>query len=692
MSAPLSPYVKTLIRENYEWAARDLDLGERLWGLYSARAGRVHPMGDLWWAALSHYYGDESTAGRTWGMTRRGNQGELSAIRINRARRVSKARQALILAGFIKLRAVCGNMDAASAYAKTLAELLLDYDFRRGGMELLWSRWVEQSEVLGDAFTFTRWNRTKGRDIGRDPDTGLVVREGDVDTCLLPPWRVHFDDGFDEEEKSPWHIVETDESKVDLILEYQRTLREQDNPDRVAQAIWDAPSHNGVSRADGIDSGKVCIVNAIHKPTRLLPNGLLVRMIDAETVLERRPLLGPMGDYDEQGPYPVIRLAADMMMGQPHAWAPFWNVLAAQELSDALLTSHATLVTTYNDPIYALPIGAEERPSKLSEGPGRTWKMGASDKGKPELIERPEVKESALNFDEVIAREMQADMALNDAVTGQVQGTEKNAQAEALRASQAVQQVAPAAKAARRALSQLFELRLKTLRKNANGERLLRIVGQAKKHLLINAETFTGEQLAPFESVEFEDGNPMEATPQGRWAVVELYSERGLLKSVEDIDMALATGRLEPVVDPIRSENLLIQSENDLIRQGQVPHIFDTHNHVLHMRKHDEVTFTPQALQDGDLLSAHQQHWTEHYMAEFGVHPKADPLLAQRRKYIAGLGPDPAMGMPPGGGAPPPGGPHSMPPNGPAAVEPPQNPLNGEQFSNTQPPQGGGPA
>ena len=45
---------------------------------------------------------------------------------------------------------------------------------------------------------------------------------------------------------------------------------------------------------------------------------------------------------------------------------------------------------------------------------------------------------------ERVMAEMERDMALNDAVTGQTEGTEKNAQAEALRASQAVQQVAPA--------------------------------------------------------------------------------------------------------------------------------------------------------------------------------------------------------------------------------------------------------
>lgn len=713
MTQPLTPYVRSLIRDSYAWASRDLELGEKLWGLYSGLRTRPHPMGDFWEAALAHYYGSESLAGSTAYMSRRGEQGQIAAIRINRARRVSKARQALILAGFIKLRAVCGNMDAKSAYAKALAELLLDHDFRRGGIDNMWAQWVELAEVFGSAYTFTRWCPWAGRDIGRDPDTGMLVREGDLVTELCPPWLVEFDDSYPTVEQSPWNFVLTFEPKTDLVLAYRSTLR-TNNADEVAQAIWDSSTSsqfgNGL-RIGEADRHTACVLNAIHYPSPLLPQGLWLRMLDSENILERRALIGPQGDYDETGPRAVIPMQADVIAGSPHPWAPFWNVLAAQELSDALLTTHASLVTTCTDPVYAVPAGTANNPEKLTAGPGRKWVMGPGDKP-PFLLERPEVKESALNFDEVIASEMQADMALNDSVTGQSEGTEKNAQAEALRASQAVQQVAPAAKSARTALARLFELRLKTLRKNASGERMLSIVGQAKKHLLLTAQTYTPDQLAPFEGVEFEDGNPMEATPQGRWAVVQLYQELGLVKSIEDVDLALGTGRLDPVVDPIRDENKLILWENDAIRRGELPRVYVTQNHVLHMRKHDCVTMTPTALDDDALMSAHDAHWNEHYAMEFGIDPRQDPLLPQRRKFVQGLGPPPMApmgppGAPPGapvGGPPPPdagGAPPGagggggegapapeMPPNGPAAVEPPTNPLNGEQFSNTAPPMG----
>lgn len=702
-AAPMS-YVRTLLRDKYFAARPDLYLGDSLWSKYEQLAQRPHPMGDLWEASYAHYYGDDSFAGRTWGMTRRGDQGQIAAIRINRARRNSKARQALILAGAIRPKARASNNDAESAYARQLAELLMEYDYKKGGLEQLGSLWVEQSEVFADSYAFTRWVPWKGEQVG--VEDGRPVYGGDLEATLHPPWLVEGDESYPTAEQSPWNYVRTYEPKQDLVLQYTKLLDGRDG-DRVADAIWDARGDQRLerlSRVAAADHTTACVINFMHYPSPVMPLGLLVRMLDADVILERRPLIGDNGDYDETAPRPLVRLAADEMVDSPHAWAPFYNIMAAQELSDALLTSHATTVTTYNDPIYAIEEGTGNAPEKLSSGPGRTWKLGPNN-DPPRLVERPEVSESAIKFDETIAAEMEQDMALNDAVFGRQQGASKNAQNDALQASQAVQQVSPAAKAFRTAMSKLFEVRLKTLRKNAKGDRLLRIVGKGKEHLFFDAKTYTAKQLSPFETVEMEDGNPMEATPQGRWAIVQLRKSMGLIKSNEDLDTVMQTGRLEPIVDPVHDENLLIKSENDAIRRGENPPVFLTQNHVLHMRQHMCTTMSPAALNDPKVLQGWQQHTWTHYAQEFGLPPGADPqqdpLFHQRWKFIMGLGPEPMAPppMPGPGGPPPPGGappgapekPPEMPPNGPDAVKPVKNPLNGADFSNSQPPLGGGP-
>jgi hypothetical protein len=675
-------YVSTLLREKYDWAAPDLELGDKLWGKFQSLRTRPHVMDDYWCAAVAHYDALDDAQGSHTGMTRRGDSGELAAIRINRARRNSKARQALILAGILRPKAQAATNDASSAYARQLVELILDYDLKRGGLDALWAKWVEWSEVLGDAYAFTRWNPWKGRAVGMLD--GRVVYEGELETTILPPWLVEYDESYPTADQSQWFFISTYEPKKDLVLGYSELLDGRKG-EWAADAIWNAVGDDRLQRFP-LAHDTAHVVNAIHLPGPGCENGRFVRMLDADIVLERRPLIGEHGDYDETAPCPIIRLASDEMIDAPYAHAPFQSQIAPQELSDALLTAHATLVTTYTDPLYSISNQADEQPSKLAAGPGRIWRTGPDGK-KPELIERPEVTDSAMKFDEMVAGEMERDMALNDAVTGQTEGSEKNAQAEALRASQAVQQVAPAAKAARAGLMKLCEVRIKTLRKNARGERMLKIVGESKKHLLARA-TYQASDLEAFDSVELEEGNPLEATPQGRWELLQLFADRQWLKSPEDAVTVLRTGRLEPAIDPLLDENLLIKSENDAIRRGEVPAIFDSQNHVLHMRQHDCVTMNPSALEDAKLLAAYSQHWNEHYVQEFGVDPLTDPLYPARRKFIAGLAPAPMPGVP---GAPPPagGGAPDMSPNGPAAVKPPDNPMNGQPFSQTQPPVGG---
>lgn len=700
-------YVSTLLRDKYAWAASDIDLGDKLWGKYQTLRTRPHVMDEYWCAAVAHYDALDGEQGAHAGMTRRGDSGELAAVRINRARRNSKARQALILAGIIRPKAQAATNDASSAYARQLAELILEYDFKRGGLDTLWAKWTEYAEVLGDAYAFTRWNPNAGHDVG--VMDGRPVRSGDLETIILPPWAHEFDENYPSPEQSPWRFVDAYEPKVDLVMGYTKLLDGREG-DRAADAIWGSLGNDRL-RSSGVEHDVAHVVYAIHNPCPALPLGLFVKMMDADVVLERRALIGDGGDYDETCPHPVIRLASDEMIDAPYAHAPFQSQIGPQELSDSLLTSHATLVTTYTDPLYAIPNQADEQPSKLTAGPGRVWRMGVDGK-KPELVQRPEVTESAMKFDEMVAGEMERDMALNDAVTGQTEGSEKNAQAEALRASQAVQQVAPAAKQYRAGLMKLCEVRIKVLRKNARGERMLKLVGEAKKHLLAR-ETYSGSELKAFDSVEFEEGNPMEATPQGRWALVELFQRNNWLKSPEDAVTVLGTGRLEPVIDPLLDENLLIKAENDAIRRGEVPPVFVTHNNILHLRQHMCVTMTPSALEDESLLGAWGTHSDMHYVSEFGLPPMTpeadpatgapvvdpmtgqpkmrptkaedDPLYPQRWKFIMGLAPAPMQPGAPAAPAGPEGAPQT-PPNGPAAVAPIKNPLNGAEVSPSQAP------
>ncbi len=708
----------SLISERLFCAAPAGQLGDKLWARFEQSQSDNGPRAARWYAALSHYYGDSTEAGTTLGMSRRGERGELAAIRINRARRGSKARQQLILSGRVAFRARCRTADADAETAQLISEAWLEYDFKENGLEQLWRQGVEYSEVFGEAYSFTEYDWTRGHDVQTPHGT---ARDGDVRTTLLPPWLVSTDNSVASPSDRNWWFVCTSRPKADLSMLYRKIQRGEhfETGDVAERLIWDAkPISEELSERRGdYDSSthdNAEVVTFIHYPTLRFPLGRMVRLLGPDCILEDRPLIGEHGDYDETS-LPIHRLAADEMAGTPHAWTPFYDVLATQELLDGIDTGAATIVTSFATPVYAIEKNSDEKPDKLVLGM-RPWRISPGGK-KPELVERPQVSESLLNYRGVLSSDVDRAFSVNDDATGQTDSKQKNAQAEALRASMAVQQVSSQSAETRAWLRKTEECRLKTLRKNAQGERLLRAIGESQRHLLDGSRFFTAKQIEPLDCVELEDSNPMEDTVQGRQTMLDYYGERGLIKSQEDVESVQRTGRLSKALDPIRKENMLIEQENEMLMRGEMPFAYPTQNHVLHMRQHCDVTYDVVTLEKRpEVLKAQKEHDREHWFLRFGCDRDTDPLYSPRMEFIAGRGPDPGGPIPPPGaqnGTPQPApgaGPSQTPPpqpghgsstpapqgpeaaaavqptNGAPAVSLPKNPMTGESFSPTQPP------
>lgn len=721
----------SLLQDRYFAAAPDAKLGDRVWGRFEDSQAEHTARAARWCAAYMHYYGDETEAGRTWGMARRGEAGELAAIRINRARRGSKARQQLIVSGRMAFGAKCKTDDVDAELSKIICETWLEHDFEENGVEQLWKQWVEWSEVWADAYTFTEFDWTRGADLFNGK---TIQRDGDVRTTLLPPWLVSSDNSVASPKDRNWWFVCLSRPKADLIHLYTRVRRGETwvGGDEAQRLIYDSKpfmSSNRLAFAgqrgelDRTLEDNAELVTFVHQPTLTLPTGRFIRMLGADCILEDRPLIGPNGDYDESAPCPVQRLAADEMAGTPHAWAPFYNVLATQELLDGIDTAAATTVTSYSQPVYAIEKGGGEKPEKLAMG-NRIWRIAPNGK-KPELIERPTIDQQLLAYREVLGQDMQQDFNVNDDATGATDSKEKNAQAEALRASMAVQQVSSQAAESRASGRRMMECRLKTLRKNANGQRMLRMSGNSKRAQFVTSRFFTSRTIEPLDNVTLEDSNPMEDTWQGRQAMLDYYGPKGcnLIKSQEDIESVITTGRLAKAINPVRDENILIATENEMIQRGEAPMVYPTQNHVLHMRQHACTTMSTAALKNAKLLGTHNEHEKEHWQMRFGCDRDSDPLYQPRYEFVMGRGPEPQAPIPPPaargqpgaapGGPPPPGAPQPHPggppapmpqgPPGPPQAAPtqlpggkpqnlPKNPLTGQVFSPDAPPMGAPPS
>lgn len=707
----------SILRDRYFAACRAEDIGDKIWARMETLAKRPHPCAPRWAAADLGYYGELNAQGATWLVTRGGMQGELARVRVNRARAMSKARQALVTGSRVSWGVRGRNDSAADAYSTALSKQLLLACWHYDGMSADDLLWEELAEVYGEGYAFVEWDRTRGPEVS---DGITTARHGDIRTTLLPPWQVMVDLNRQSAQDQDWWFIRLDRPKADLAMLYRRIQvnGQWAEGDKAAEAIFDAPpvdrlmqgwSMASATWASGIADFAAddlsTTVHFIHRPTLAMPNGRHVIMLSKSVVLRDTSLIGPDGDYEA---LPVIRRAADERLATTFGYTSFFDVLGAQEILDAIDTTQSTSVTTFGNPILQIEQGSSIDPQDVTVF-GRSIKVPQGGRG-ISYVTPPELAESHLKYRESLKEDQLQILSLNPDAVGNPDTAERNAQAQALSVSMAVQQAGPAVLSRRKSLTEWGNVYLTTLRKNVSDERLIRTVGAAEASLVADTKYWTGKKLGPVGGVIVEEVSPFESTPQGRQAILESYIAQGMQLSIEDQEQVRNTGRLESVLNPARDEKLLIQAENEMLLRGEMPVVHPTQNQPLHYKHNAAVLLSLTALKKPEVVRAVQQTLDARYAAYFGVPPVQygppgpdgqptvlgqDPLYLDRQRFLMGQGPLPAPMPPPGMGPPGSGTPPPMPgemsatePPAPGAAVPgapdvplPDNPLSGQPLS-----------
>jgi hypothetical protein len=710
----------------------------KLWGRYERCLADPFDPRPLYANAHMHLYGDGSDAGVTYGVSRMGSQGEIAAVRVNRARALALARTALIAAPEVTWRAAALKSDSGATKATTLGQQILENFWKTRGLKAQWRELIFQAVGYSCAFKFPEWDRGAGELIPGPAGDGTDDSfEGDAVTHNVAPWRVHFDPSFTSWDDVPWAYVRLRKTRWDLAEMAAAAAARGEvlvnglraDPDTARDAVLNAPQDPYITslQRDQNDADSVTVVHFLHKPRPSMKFGRHVGLLSGNVVLWDRPLVGPAGDYPE---WPLVRLAEGSYVDTPWAWTSFWDALGSQEIQDAIVTTLSTIATTLGTPVIAKEQGSEWDAQTLVMGGVREMVYQRGGKP-PQSVNLGEMPEGLLKFLDKSEEGQQAIMQLNDVSLGRPQSAQMNAQAFAVLASMAVQQAAPMQQAAVEALGQEGRVILGLYAKHAKGERLLSLVGKQNASLL-NAKQWTGEELLPIKDVAVEIGNPNEQTAPGRMMKLQTLTGIGVPLTLEQAQQVLDVGRVEVAERATRNELLLIAEENEMLQDGQSPSVEATENHPLHFREHGGDLRNEDIKADPARANVIRAHMAEHYCSQFGIvgppmpppmpgQPAPapdfmslmmmDPMLAPRLRFMLGLSPiDPAliMGMPPaqpGQNAtqpPAPGEPSGTKPPAPAegppdvaaqsaAVEPPTNPVDGQQFSNATPPAQGVP-
>ena len=653
----------------YFAAADESRIGRELCGrlsrLLTVEGNQLRDSRDKWISAYNHFYGDDASwGGITYGASRAGEQGELAAVRVNKARAYAKALQALVTGAKVTWRTQARTGDAGAAAAASLGNSILQDYWARRDLQRLFLRWVEMGIAFGSGYAFAPWDTSIGPPLAADEEQ--LHMQGDVAVHILPPWDVWRDPTLKNPESSNWAFVVTYQNRFDLARQHKRLVnRPEATPEEVEDAILSARSGEELDpsrRCRDEESEMVPVWHFFHRRSPALPAGREVVFLSESVVLVNRTLTATYGDI------PLIPLYADEKLDTAEGWTSFWDGLGVQEVQDAIQTSMATIITTLGNPTVVATVGTD-----IPDGDtlGRGFRVVEIPAGAepPQALELAKLPPDALKYVEQLDSSHKQLMGLNDTALGNPQSAQMNAQAFAVLAAIAVQQASPFQGSAFGALSKLGTHILKTLGKNVTEERMVRVTGKSSEALYA-VQKYSGKELSPVDGAEVTIGDPMEQTPAGRMQILEiLRTIPGVIQSAEQVYQVMQTGRLEPQFRAVRDELNLIQAEYEMLQRGESPTVLTTQHHLLHYRENASVLSNPDVLRNPAIVRAVLAHLDQHYLEYFGVPPGGDPatgappdpLRLQRQRFLLGRGPEP-MPMPPPGmpgdpsaaGAPPP--------------------------------------
>ena len=644
-------------REHRYFAASPRDeIGGKLWARVEnyQTSELLNQLGSRLATAYNYYFGlDPSGVHATSGMARGGEYGELAEIRVNHSRALVNVLLNLITAPKVVWTPKATNLDYDSARQTELAAGILEYYWNDKKVSKHAIKSVEEAIAFTEGFVLGEWDPEAGEDYSAD-ENGEIIKTGDLRFTNLSWWDVIRDPFKRSWEELDWLIVSSPRNKFDLAARY---------PEQADQ-ILDAPEGDmrlqELPAAERSQTDDVPLYIFFHKPCAALPRGRQTYFLSNKVVLSDTIL-----QYDE---IPVYRVSPAELISTPFGYSPFLEILGIQELIDSLHTSIATNQTTFATQLVALEQGSESAIDQLGGGMRAIYYPPGGKPPEPLQLTKspPEVFEHLAS----LKKDQELLFGLNAVVRGEMQSDRMSGSALALLSSQAQQQASTLNANYIRFVEQLGTFVLKTIQRNASVPRKIAIAGKQSAYL-VQEQEFDSNSIGQIAKVSVEVGNPLSQTAAGRSEMAKEMMQMGFIRTPEQYEQVLATGKLEPLTKSLQNELLLVLSENEDIAKGETPQAMIHDDHLLHGREHRAPVASPNARRNPKVLKASIDHLHQHYSLYYGVPAQMvpmDPMYKDRMLILMGIQP-PAPMMPPG--MPPPGGPGAPPPGGPEGGPPP---------------------
>lgn len=571
-----------------------------------------------------------------------GEQGEIVALSSRRYRRLIQDQVGLVQQTPPDYQPEAINTDPESQAQCALSLGILDQYKRRSHLEDVHIERAEMALVMSVSYLHVRWDPDAG-DVARvedeeaaeppsDPDAQMEamespgqdvalpgtrapkqreVFEGDLSFGVRSMFEVAHDRTSPDRRKPRWWIVQEPINRYDLLEMFGNELRA--DAEGLRKAIEGAPKWSSFIKEWGFDKVEddydesIAVYWVYYERCKALPEGRRALVLNEEFTL----LDGPL-DEDQAG---VFRLSPSdvLMRSEGHT-----NAFDGMGIVQAI-TSQGTIIQSNHDAFGLQRVLSPRRANidqhKLATGLAAVDYDDVDATGqtieKPSMMNLLQSQPEMLQWLQMLHAELDTVIGGSPVSRGDPEATKGDSGSKAAMLFAAAQNVGSGfVKNCLNSASDVATFIIGSMRRHATEERITSIVG---KNSTYTAKRFKGEDLSRISRVNVRQANPARDTFQGRMALAELLADK-TPEQQQQIIALVNTGRIEPLTEETETGRLLIERENDALRDPKqpVPPTVDSDQHREHALKHMQCKNDPTIRGNPALAQRHDQHIADH--------------------------------------------------------------------------------
>lgn len=547
----------------------------------------------LWEKKLRNYYGNSLSGNSSQGLTMGGAQGELSLIKVNDLHSLIQDQLVTVTSQRPAGIARAINADTKSLKSAKIGKAVAEFYMIDKGFEKNFVIAAETALLLDESYVEVAWDTGAGEPVGKDPETGKVEMSGDPIIRNHSPWNVARDMGCNTS-NNLWRIVTFKQNRFELAAKHPEFS------DKILSG-YDDPLPPISLNMIPEESDMIYCHLLIHDRCAAIPMGRYAMMVHGEIIFD---LILPFSEY------PLDRMTPADVIDQNLGYAPSTDLLAAEEVTDALHSVIVTNQVSFGGATIVGPKGANLNHQELAKGL-RYLELEPDLVDKLKTLNLLQTSPEIFNYIALLGGKKEKAVGSVSGILAQqaVQGA--SGAAMALIQTQSISYNSGTQRSYFAMMSGVMTKVISALGAFAESPRIARIVGRSRNAALKQFK-YSGEDLKGVSSIVYEIVNPASQTFGGRLIHAENLLKAGLLNNPKQYLTLSETGNLDSLTEWDEAAQMLILEENEALSNGEKVEALITENHAEHYKSHMSLITMDAKRSNPTLVTNTLEHCQQH--------------------------------------------------------------------------------